>query len=184
MILNDVGVLRKLKETKMSHKCSVYVGERMQSLEWHSLELWQVGYLNWIRSYSYRHRCFSHVTDSLWPFTMESWVQFQVSPWGVCDGQSSTGLGLFPSTSGFHHLYHSTSSAHTFIHLPPTPHNLNNWSHHFLSCGILIPLHHDPKRGPSNGCTIFWSHSRNLPSAHQTLTHGMVVDETQVYQLF
>lgn len=125
------GCPQIIKGDKIESKMLMNVRATMQLLEWHSLELQYVGYLNWIRLYW--HHCFSHATAqtaSLWPFTVESQAQFHVSPWGFCDGQSSTGSGLSPSISVFHHLYHSTSAAYSFFHLAPIPYKLNKWPHH------------------------------------------------------
>jgi len=56
------------------------------------------------------------------PLIPETRVQFQVSPRGICDGQSGTVTGFSSSkpTSAFPCQHHSTSAPYSSIHLSLT----------------------------------------------------------------
>lgn len=56
-------------------------------------------------------------------------VWYQAFPYGIWGGQSGIETEFSPSTSVF--LPHnSTSSLYSFVHLPVTAHNPNNWHYH------------------------------------------------------
>ena len=57
---------------------------------------------------------------------VEAWMQFQVSPCGICSGQSGTWIGVSPSTSVSFCQYHSTDGQYPFIHLSQMVYNLRN----------------------------------------------------------
>jgi hypothetical protein len=44
------------------------------------------------------------------PFTAETWVLSRASPCGIFGGQSGTGTGFSPRTTGFPCQFHSTGS--------------------------------------------------------------------------
>jgi hypothetical protein len=52
---------------------------------------------------------------SCWPLTPEARVHTQVSPYGICGGQSDTVIGFSLSSLGFACQYHSTMALHSHI---------------------------------------------------------------------
>jgi hypothetical protein len=54
---------------------------------------------------------------SHWPLAMETSVQSQTSPCGICDGQSGIGKGFSLTAAFFPCAYHSTHAPYSFIHL-------------------------------------------------------------------
>jgi hypothetical protein len=49
-------------------------------------------------------------------FTLEDQVQFQVSPFGIFDGQRVTGTGFAPIILAFPCQHHSPNATHTHTH--------------------------------------------------------------------
>jgi hypothetical protein len=89
-------------------------------------------------SSNYKWSQFSHVRYrripqlSHQPFTAEDWIQYPVSPYGTSSGQHGSGTGYFfkyfcfPLPVPFH------NDPHSFLHLPPMPHNHTIWWCHYI----------------------------------------------------
>jgi hypothetical protein len=58
------------------------------------------------------------------PHVMEAQLQYQVSPHGICSGQSGTWVGVSRSTSVSFCEYQSTNGGYPFIHQSPMVYDL------------------------------------------------------------
>ena len=72
----------------------------------------------------------------------EAWVRFQIGPCEICGGQSDTGTGFSPSTSGFPCQYHSTNAPYPSIHLPLTLYNVSLPVLQFSPVSTIPPMLH------------------------------------------
>jgi hypothetical protein len=63
---------------------------------------------------------------SLWPLTMEDWVQPQANPCMFYSGKSDNGTGFSQSTLVPSHQDHSTYAPCSFFHLSVMLYNLRN----------------------------------------------------------